>query len=153
MVPATTVAPNAMKSNAMKSVRPTMTLRVIDCGQCNPDHAAIRRLLEANFDVLVIRTADGDETMSELHASPADLVLVNRKLDADYTDGIDVLKRIKADAKTRHIPVMLITNYPEYQEQAMAAGAIRGFGKDQLRSSETVTLLKNVLSAREHASK
>ncbi|MGI9472357.1 MAG: response regulator, partial [Rubripirellula sp.] len=58
-----------------------------------------------------------------------DLVTVNRKLDRDYSDGLEVAKAIKSDAEIGSVPVMLVTNYEEHQEAAMAAGCVRGFGK------------------------
>ena len=30
-------------------------------------------------------------------SEPFDLVLVNRKLDSDYSDGLEIIKQIKAD--------------------------------------------------------
>lgn len=57
------------------------------------------------------------------------LVLVNRKLDRDYSDGIEIVRRIKSDRTTAHVPVMLVSNYPEHQATAVAEGALYGFGK------------------------
>ena len=111
-----------------------MPKRVLDVGQCVPDHAAIRRLVEGNFDAQVVQAHSPDEAIEQLHDGPFDLVLINRKLDRDYSDGIDILKAIKANAEIAHVPVMLITNYPDHQELAQAAGGEPGFGKDALGS-------------------
>ncbi len=64
-------------------------------------------------------------------------MLVNRLLDADGSDGLEVIRAMQADPALRSIPVMLVTNYPEYQGQAMAAGAVPGFGKAALHQGET----------------
>jgi CheY-like chemotaxis protein len=53
-----------------------------------------------------------------------------------------VLKKSEA---YRDIPVMLITNYAEHQQQAIAAGAILGFGKLELNAPETLKRLEAVL--------
>jgi CheY-like chemotaxis protein len=74
-------------------------------------------------------------------------VLVNRKLDTDYSDGIEVIRAIKADSSTSAVPVMLVTNYPEHQETAIAVGAIRGFGKLEFGKPETRETLAAVLEA------
>jgi hypothetical protein len=42
-------------------------------------------------------------------------------------------------------PVMLVSNYPEYQEKAVAMGALPGFGKAALREPETLAMLRRVL--------
>jgi DNA-binding response OmpR family regulator len=123
-----------------------MSKRVIDVGNCGPDHAAIRRLIEANFDARVFAADDLTSALAELDKSPADLVLVNRKLDLDYSDGMAIVQQLKSDARWSSIPVMLITNYPEYQAEAVAAGAVRGFGKQELRASETLEKLGKILA-------
>jgi CheY-like chemotaxis protein len=106
-----------------------MAKRVLDVGQCGPDHATIRGYLTRNFDCEIVQVDDGAQALSQLRAGHFDLVLVNRKLDIDYSDGIEVIRQLKADPATAAVPVMLVTNYPEHQEAAIAAGAVRGFGK------------------------
>jgi two-component system, chemotaxis family, chemotaxis protein CheY len=114
-----------------------MPKRVLDVGQCSPDHSSIRRYLTANFDCEVVQTNLLSDTMDALRAGHFDLVLINRKLDEDYSDGIEILRRIKANSETANVPVMLITNYAEHQDAAEAAGAVRGFGKLEFDQPET----------------
>ena len=123
-----------------------MTKRVLDVGNCVPDHASIRQFLERTFSVQVDQAHDAAGALEALHAHAADLVLVNRKLDQDSSDGIDVIRQLKADPQAGQIPVMLITNYAEYQDQAIAAGAVRGFGKLDLRRPETAEQLRPLLA-------
>jgi DNA-binding NarL/FixJ family response regulator len=119
--------------------------RVLDVGQCGPDHASIRRYLTNHFDVDIVQTHGLSDTLAELRAGHFDLVLVNRKLDADYSDGIEILREIKSAAEIAHVPVMLITNYPDHQDAAVAAGAHRGFGKLELDDPATKEKLAAVL--------
>ena len=114
-----------------------MTKRVLDVGQCSPDHATIRSYLTSNFDCEVEQAHGAEDALTRLKNEQFDLVLVNRKLDADYSDGIDVIRQLKADPDTSNVPVMLVTNYPEHQDAAIAAGAVRGFGKLEYNSAET----------------
>ncbi|HEY4234047.1 MAG TPA: response regulator [Lacipirellulaceae bacterium] len=107
-----------------------MPKRVLDVGQCGPDHAAIRRFFAANFnDVEIEQAAACDDTLALLRRGHFDLVLVNRKLDEDYSDGIEIIRAIKRHPEFAAVPVMLITNYPEHQATAVTAGALHGFGK------------------------
>jgi two-component system, chemotaxis family, chemotaxis protein CheY len=122
-----------------------MTKRVLDVGQCGPDHATIRDYLTTHFACEVVQTHGLADTLAKLRGGGFDLVLVNRKLDADYSDGIDVLRAIKAAADVAHVPVMLVTNYPEHQDAAEAAGAHRGFGKLEFDRTETREKLAAVL--------
>jgi DNA-binding response OmpR family regulator len=123
-----------------------MAKRVIDVGNCAPDHAAIRRLIETNFDAQVVQAHDLKDTLRELEREPATLVLVNRKLDIDYSDGMAIIRHLKSSEQWSATPVMIISNYAEYQNEAVSAGAEAGFGKQELRSEETLAKLKRLLS-------
>lgn len=122
-----------------------MTKRVLDIGNCVPDHAALRRLLETTFHAEVIQADGPTDALAILRQEPIDLVLVNRKLDMDYSDGLEIIQQIKADAKLASLPCMLITNYPDQQQTAVAAGAEYGFGKKELHTPETRSRLAKFL--------
>jgi two-component system chemotaxis response regulator CheY len=119
---------------------------VLDVGQCQPDHSAIRRLIEREFQAKVVQAHSLDDALGQLRSSTFSLVLVNRQLDADYSDGLDVIRAIKADPQFAYIPCMLVTNYPEHQQAAVAAGAEEGFGKASLNAAETYDRLARFLS-------
>ncbi|GAB5403309.1 MAG: response regulator [Aureliella sp.] len=119
--------------------------RVIDVGNCPPDYAAIKRMLETRFQAKVEQAHSANDAVQLLKSAPADLVLINRKLDRDYSDGTEVLKQIKADPDTSSVPVMLVTNYAEHQQAAIQLGAIEGFGKLSLEAPETIARLSDVL--------
>jgi hypothetical protein len=57
-----------------------------------------------------------------------------------------VIRAIKAEPTTAAVPVMLVSNYPEYQTQAATLGAVPGFGKADLNRPETLEKLKGYLS-------
>ncbi len=115
-----------------------MGKRVLDIGNCNADHRSIRGLLETHFAATVDRAHTADEALAALRAGRYDLVLVNRILDRDGTEGVDVIRRMKADPAVCGLPVMLISNYADAQDAAVAAGALRGFGKADLRNDDVV---------------
>ncbi len=124
-----------------------MPKRVLDIGNCDPDHAAIRRMLEQSFGAEVVRAHQESDALQFLRTQAFDLVLVNRKLDSDYSDGLAIIERIKADPQLAATPCMLITNYPEHQQAALAAGALSGFGKQELDSAATRDKLAPLLEA------
>ena len=82
---------------------------VLDVGNCGPDHSAIKRLIEKGFDAQVLQAHGAADTVALLMAHKIDLVLVNRKLDQDYTDGLDIIKMIKARPEFSALPIMMIT--------------------------------------------
>ena len=123
-----------------------MSKGVLSVGQCVPDHTSISRMLKSRFDVEVVAADKADDALAALRSGPIDLVLVNRKLDCDYTDGLEIIKQIKADATLKDVPCMLVSNYAEHQETAVEAGAEYGFGKAELEKPETQDRLKLFLS-------
>ncbi len=126
-----------------------MPKRVLDVGQCAVDHAAIRSLVEKNFDAVVERAHQLSDTLEAARGSQLDLVLVNRKLDADHSDGLEIIKAIKSDPELARLPCMLVTNYEEHQQSAIAAGAEPGFGKAKLDSTATLERLAKFLAERQ----
>lgn len=121
---------------------------VLDVGNCRGDHALIAMMLRSHFDVDVRRAEDADDALDVLDSAAVDLVLVNRRLD-DGSEGISLVRRLKEDPKSDRIPVMLVSNYPEAQAAAVAAGAEEGFGKDDLENPETVRKLSRFLAGSE----
>ncbi len=119
--------------------------RVLDVGQCAFDHASIRRYLENEFDASVVQAHSTDEALSQLRKGSFDLVLINRILDADGSEGLEIIEQIKADPQLAAVPVMMVTNYPEHQEHAVDAGAEPGFGKAQLETDQTRERLSTYL--------
>lgn len=120
--------------------------KVLDVGNCGPDHTAISRMLTDNFEVEVVQSHGLQDTFAQLESEHFDLVLINRKLDQDYSDGINILVQLKADSRTSSVPVMLVTNLQEHQDQAVAQGALPGFGKLALNAPETLSRLSAVLN-------
>jgi two-component SAPR family response regulator len=122
----------------------TMKPTVLDIGQCEMDHGSIRRLVEG-LGARVVRAHTENEAMKLLEKESIDLVLVNRILDHDGTEGMSIIRKIVSKGDGRK--VMLVSNYPEYQKQAVEAGAMQGFGKGSLRDPATTELLRAALEA------
>lgn len=124
-----------------------MNPRVLDVGNCGYDHGKISQMLQQKFAAEVVAADTASETFERLAREKFDLVLVNRKLDHDYSDGIEIIKRLKQHPEFSSIPVMMITNYPDHQQQAVAIGAVHGFGKLELAKPETHQRLNAIFHA------
>lgn len=122
-----------------------MSKHVLDVGNCDLDHGNIEELLEREFAAKVFRAHGARDAFALLDRQPFDLVLVNRILDRDGSEGLAIIEKIKADPRLAATPVMLITNFAEHQQAALAAGAEPGFGKSTLSSQETIQRLKRFL--------
>ena len=126
-----------------------MRKRVLDVGNCSADHAAIRSLIVGGFSAEVVQAHGLDDALAALRDDAFALVLVNRKLDRDFSDGLQVIQTIKSDPQLKATPVMMITNYQDHQQRAVDAGATWGFGKSQLQDPETAERLRRFLQTRE----
>ncbi|MCH7527413.1 MAG: hypothetical protein IID39_08255 [Planctomycetes bacterium] len=112
--------------------------RVLDVGNCDPDHASLRQLLIHNFEVDVDRVMFVNEALEALAGTGYTMVFVNRLIFADSSEGLTLIKQMRADDTMRDTPVMMISNYADAQDRAVAAGAVRGFGKADLTDAATV---------------
>ena len=118
-----------------------MAKRVLSVGNCGFDNSSLRALVHGDFAAELATASDWSDTIAQLKAHQFALVIVNRKLDADGGDGLDIIRELRQTAEYQHVPVMLLSNYPEYQTKAVELGAVLGFGKSNLHSNEARELL------------
>lgn len=90
------------------------------------------------------------DTQAELESSlpGAALVLVNRVLDGRFADrcGLGLIRRLGAAAGAHEPRIMLVSNFPEAQAEARAAGALPGFGKDDLSGGRASEAIRSALT-------
>ena len=122
---------------------------VISVGQCGYDNSRIRTLIRSIDSTVEIKETDSHQETMEVLASlgEAALVLVNRVFDMDGASGMDLISQLKSkESEFAGIPVMLVSNYEKSQAEAIANGAIPGFGKSELQSVETRRKIESVLN-------
>ena len=122
---------------------------VISVGQCGYDNSRIRSLIRSIDSTVEIKETDSHQETMEVLASlgEAALVLVNRVFDMDGASGMDFISQLKSkESEFAAIPVMLVSNYEKSQAEAIANGAIPGFGKSELQSVETRQKIESVLN-------
>ncbi|MCA9265507.1 MAG: response regulator [Planctomycetales bacterium] len=120
--------------------------KVLGVGNCAIDHGNIRQMLQEHFAAELDAVHDGTSALDALRANDYDLVLVNRLLDRDGSSGLDVIKSIRTASEFALVPVMMVTNFSDHQAQAVAAGAVPGFGKAALGTAETLACLQPFLA-------
>ena len=104
--------------------------------------AAIRRMtpgIELGIEIV------DNEKAIEQYLNTASLLLVNRVLEGDFDSdsGVDLIA--EASARGEHAAMMLISDFPDAQESAIAAGALPGFGKSQLYNAASAAKLRQAL--------
>jgi two-component system chemotaxis response regulator CheY len=129
-----------------------MPKSVLLVGHCGPDNSYLRMAVRAASADANIITADSSQEVANALADGVDLLLVNRVLEYgfDHHNGVDLIKHIHA--LYPKMQLMLVSNYPEAQAAAVAAGAIPGFGKREIGSRAAATAISKALEATIHES-
>lgn len=126
------------------------TPTVLLVGHCGFDSGGLRRAVEsASPGVRVESVNDSGELDRELEAG-ADLLLVNRVLDGAFgatSSGVELIRGLTASGEGhgRRVATMLVSNFAQAQEEAEAAGALAGFGKDDLGTGAAAERIRSAL--------
>jgi DNA-binding response OmpR family regulator len=97
------------------------------------DTDSIRRMLQALVSARadeIVAVGTGEEGLDKAFATPPHVVLLDLGLPGLY-NGLEVCSRLRADPKTRRVPIFIITASAdrETEARAMKAGATRFFPK------------------------
>ena len=115
--------------------------RIALVGHCGFDSGSLSRFAkDIAPDAEVIRV--NDQKSLDKIADRDTLLLVNRVLDGRFTvggSGIALIGEIAGQADAS--PTMLVSNYEDAQAEAVAAGALPGFGKSQVGDPATMQRL------------
>ena len=125
-----------------------MSKKIVLVGHCGPDSSYLRMTVTkaAGSDAKILM-ADDDSELKDALEQGADLILFNRELGYGFQDkmGVDAIKRLR----TTHPAVksMLVSNYADAQAQALANGALPGFGKREIGSPRVLEVIRAALES------
>ncbi|MCA9295938.1 MAG: hypothetical protein KC983_05460 [Phycisphaerales bacterium] len=122
--------------------RPESARTFVLVGHCGPDMFMLRSAVGRLMPGVPIELAN-DHASLAVHLHSGAVLLVNRVLDGQFnmSSGVDLIAQISA---ADDAPVaMLISNFPEAQDAAVAAGARPGFGKSALYDDETAERIRS----------
>ena len=96
------------------------------------------------YDVEV--AANGEEGLQKVASFTPTLVLLDIMMPK--MNGLEVLEKMKADEKTKKIPVVVLTNLAGQQdaETAIAKGAVKYIVKSEYEPKEVVKMVKEILA-------
>ena len=123
-----------------------MTKKVALIGHCGPDSSYLRLAVSrARRDAQVV-IVDDQQEMERAIQGGVDLLLLNRVLDYgfDETDGAEVIRKLRAVYP--ELKMMLVSNHAEAQVEAVAAGALPGFGKRDIGTDRVTNLIRDALA-------
>ena len=114
-------------------------------GHCGPDSSFLRMAVSSAAPGAAVRMADTDAELDAALEGGSDLLLFNRVLEVGFedSDGVAALRRAKERRPGQ--AVMMVSNYPETQRDAEAAGALPGFGKREIGSDRAKQRLADAL--------
>jgi CheY-like chemotaxis protein len=74
-------------------------------------------------DVVLVEAADGAEALAKVKADPPDLVIADLRMPK--LDGAELCAAMRADLRTQHVPVVILTSNRDEEtvRRARAAGA------------------------------
>jgi ActR/RegA family two-component response regulator len=124
-----------------------MPKKIALVGHCGPDSGYMRMIVSGVEKGVQVVAADDDQDLSKILKDGVDLLLVNRVLDFGFEEkeGIAVIRKLhKHDPKLK---MMLVSNYPEAQTAAVAAGALPGFGKRDLGAARVKEMIREALTS------
>jgi CheY-like chemotaxis protein len=122
-----------------------MPQRIALIGHCGPDGSYLRLSVSSAAPGVQVISLDDEASLQKALASGVDLLLINRVLDYgfDEEEGVALIRRLRQSHPEQKM--MLVSNYPEAQAAALAAGATAAFGKRELSSPKVVQLLREAL--------
>jgi hypothetical protein len=111
--------------------------RIVLVGHCGPDSYSLRSAVSRMVPGAAVVFANDERALAG-ELPTADLLLVNRLLDGEYSaaTGVDLIRAVGAAGGSKRPAMMLVSNLPEAQAEAQAAGAAPGFGKRDAYSEE-----------------
>lgn len=116
------MSPIMPASSTSADTREAACGRVLVVDDEAPNRLLLRDWLEARGHE-VIEAIDGEQTLTVVASTPPDVILLDVMLPR--VDGFEVCRRLKADARTAPIPILLITALTDRQDRltGIQAGA------------------------------
>lgn len=90
---------------------------------------AYRRKFGERYDVRI--ATDGESGIKMADSFEPEVILLDIYMPGRF-NGLDVLKEIKKNTKTAHIPVLVITNLPDALDRVLQMGAAKVFMKTEV---------------------
>src|SRR5437016_6172706 len=85
--------------------------KVLSLGNCRYDHGRLAAMLNEHFHADVVYARHEEEALEKLRGESFHLVMVNRIFHRNGQQGLEVIRRLKAEPELAATPVMLLSNH------------------------------------------
>jgi len=122
-----------------------MSKKVVLVGHCGADSSYLKLAVKAAEPGVQISSAESTSELTAMLGDGVDLVLVNRVLDYGFEseEGVELVRSFRKAFP--NAKMMLVSNFESAQKEAIAAGALPGFGKREIGTPKVKDLIKNAL--------
>ncbi len=119
--------------------------RIALVGHCGPDSSYLRMAVSNAIKGAKVLMVDDDEHLQRAVREGVDLLLLNRVLEFGFSTemGVELIRQFRKEHP--ELKMMLVSNYPEAQKDAVDAGALPGFGKREIGTPKVTEMLKGAL--------
>ncbi len=123
-----------------------MSKKIALVGHCGPDSSYLRMAVSSADRSAQILSADDSGELSKVLEQGVDLLLLNREMPYGFDDaeGVGLIRKLRS--KHPAVKLMLVSNYPEAQAAAIAAGAMPGFGKREIGTPRVLQVIREALA-------
>jgi DNA-binding response OmpR family regulator len=111
------------------------------------EETAYQKILKDSFEkekFEVILASEVKQASSEIATKRPDIILLDIMLPGGL-NGFDFLEQLKANEKTRDIPVIIITNLSSEEKVAKEVGAVSYFVKSETTIEQIISKVKEIL--------
>jgi two-component system, chemotaxis family, chemotaxis protein CheY len=123
-----------------------MSKKVALVGHCGPDSSFLRMAVSSADRSVQVLMADDSSELNKVLEQGVDLLLLNREMPYGFEDqeGVGLIRKLRSHHPA--VRMMLVSNYPEAQAAAVAAGAVPGFGKREIGTKRVAEVIREALA-------
>jgi len=114
-------------------------------GHCGPDSSFLRLAVSKADRSAKVVSADDASELDAVLKNGVNLLLLNREMPYGFgmSSGVEVIKMLKP--LHPKVKFMLVSNYPDAQQDAEQAGAMKGFGKREIGGPKVGEVIRAAL--------
>ena len=112
----------------------------------DPDQISLYRTVFKLAGLKLLEATNGSKGLAAAKKNKPDLILCDLVMDG--MDGMEVLKRLKADSATKNIPTVMLTNLNKKSlyVEAENLGALDFWAKIEVMPQEIITRVQKIIS-------